>query len=300
MDIRTLELFRHLATSLHFAKTSRECHISPSALTRVIQRLETELGEDLFTRGNRSVLLTGKGQVFKKYADDVLLRWKSLQAELADDTNLKGELSMYCSVTAAYSILPAILSRYRRNHPDVQIKLETGDAARALSKLQNRDADVTIAALPEKLPRHLEFFKMTTSPLVFIAPIKFEDMVTYEGNDINWEATPLIIPDQGLSRERIDQWFASHHIRPNIYSQVAGNEAIIAMVSLGCGVGLVPELVLKKSVLADQVTVLEGAPDLVPFLIGICTARRNLSIPQVRALWTIARETAADAPGNEI
>jgi len=105
----------------------------------------------------------------------------------------------------------------------------------------------------------------------------------------------LIIPDQGLSRERINQRFASHHIRPSIYSQVAGNEAIIAMVSLGCGVGLVPELVLKKKRAGGPGDDPRGRPGSGPFHIGICTARRNLSIPQVKALWAIAKKTTAEA-----
>jgi hypothetical protein len=48
MDLRTLELFHHLAGSLHFSRTSQSCNISPSALTRVIQRLETAVGKQLF------------------------------------------------------------------------------------------------------------------------------------------------------------------------------------------------------------------------------------------------------------
>ena len=43
-----------------------------------------------------------------------------------------GQLSLYCSVTAAYSILPRIIPRYRAAHPGVQIHLETGDPAQAL------------------------------------------------------------------------------------------------------------------------------------------------------------------------
>ena len=53
MDIRSLELFQHLATSLHFAKTSDALFVSPSTLSRAIQRLEEECGTALFVRDNR-------------------------------------------------------------------------------------------------------------------------------------------------------------------------------------------------------------------------------------------------------
>ena len=47
MDIRDLKLFRHLADSLHFGRTSQACNITPSGMTRTIQRLEAELNKTL-------------------------------------------------------------------------------------------------------------------------------------------------------------------------------------------------------------------------------------------------------------
>ncbi len=45
--------------------------------------------------------------------------------------------------------MPELIRRHRKQHPRVQIRLETGDAARALSKLARREADAVIAALPD-------------------------------------------------------------------------------------------------------------------------------------------------------
>jgi len=215
MDIRYLKLFRHLAGSLHFARTSEACFITPSALTRVIQRLEAELDETLFIRDNRSVELTPAGQIFKSYADDVIRRRDQLRDELSREDVLSGELSLYCSVTAAYGILPGIMERYRGRHPKVRIHLETGDAAKALWKLSNQDADVTIAARPEMLPRDLIFQEIAQTPLVFIASLNYPDRLTRMGKEIDWEQTSLIIPERGLSRDRIDQWFARENFIPN-------------------------------------------------------------------------------------
>ncbi|MGB0669046.1 MAG: LysR family transcriptional regulator, partial [Porticoccaceae bacterium] len=47
MDIKALKLFQHLANSLHFGKTATAHHLSPSTLSRSIQRLEEELGSQL-------------------------------------------------------------------------------------------------------------------------------------------------------------------------------------------------------------------------------------------------------------
>ncbi|SMC54733.1 LysR family transcriptional regulator, positive regulator for ilvC [Desulfocicer vacuolatum DSM 3385] len=288
MDIRELQTFRHLAHSLHFGKTSRACHMTPSALTRMIQRMENRVGQSLFTRDNRSVTLTCAGKALLGYAEDVSRRWVEFQNDLSAIQGLVGKLSIYGSVTAVYGILSSILFEFRRMHPAVQINLETGDAAKALTKLWNEEVDISIAALPGKMPQDLAYMKVTETPLVFIAPSKFPNTVIYSGSTVNWEKTPLIMPDQGLSRQQLDQWLNREEIRANIYAQVAGNEAIIAMVSLGCGVAVVPQLVLEKSPLYNEVKILKNTPALTPFSIGICALKKNISNPKIKALWGIA------------
>ena len=171
MDMTELKLFRHLADSLHFGKTSRACHVTPSALTRTIQRIEAEVGERLFDRDNRSVRLTTAGEGLKQYAEETIERWKELKNRLASPAALHGDISLYCSVTAAYGILPGILGRFRKGCPEVQIKLQTGDAAQGLTRLRNGEVEVIIDALPEKPPAGLEFMPLTETPLVFIAPL---------------------------------------------------------------------------------------------------------------------------------
>jgi LysR family transcriptional regulator, positive regulator for ilvC len=293
MDISELKLFRHLADSLHFGRTSQACNITPSGLTRTIKRLETELDKQLFLRDNRSVVLTPAGRIFRDYTEDAIQRWNELLTSLSTDSILRGELSLYCSVTAILSILPEILGRFRDAYPEVHINLQTGDAAIALAKLQNGEVDVTIAALPDKLQPQLEFIKIIETPLLFIAPNRFPETIRYaEDGTIDWKKTPLILAEKGLSRTRTQRWFADKKIQPHIYAQVAGNEAIITLVSLGCGVGIVPALVLEKSPLQDKVITLDTSPHLKPFSVGICTVGKNKTTnPIVQAFWKNVEES---------
>ena len=318
MDIHQLKIYNHLAGTLHFGKTSRACHITPSALTRMIQRLEQEVGLPLFNRDNRTVELTPAGDAFRRYADDVIQRWGDLQNDLIQDDHLRGAISLYGSVTAVYSILPNILTAYRTRYPDVQIHLETGDAAMALLRLQNHEVDVAIAAIPEKIPKGVEMMQVTQTPLVFIAPRHFPGTIRYLKNngdapivttppekkvshqkgffhitdkrEIDWQTTPLIIANQGLSRDRFDKWLSHEKISPTIYAQVAGNEAMLAMVSLGCGVGVIPQLVLENSPLKDEICIVRNAPRLTPFSIGIGTLKKNMKNPRIQAFWDISGE----------
>ena len=71
MDLRSAQLFQHLASSLNFSKTSEQLYVSPSTLTRIIQRLEDDLGVQLFSRDNRSVRLTQAGVRFQQFVKKI-------------------------------------------------------------------------------------------------------------------------------------------------------------------------------------------------------------------------------------
>lgn len=290
MNIRDLELFKHLATSLHFGRTALECNITPSGLTRTIQRLENDIGEQLFFRNNRSVNLTPAGMQFREYCEETLARFHLFKNSLKNDSVLQGELTLYCSVTAILSILPKIFRKFRRTYPEVMIHVQTGDAAKALSKLQTAEVDIAIAALPDQQPPGLEFIEILETPLLFISPKFFPEVIIKKDGHIDWHQTPFILPSTGLSRIRAEGWFAQKNIQPYIYSQVAGNEAIIAMVGMGSGVGIVPYLVLEQSSLKSEVEIVELRPKLQPFVVGACTTSQNKNNVIVQAFLDIVSE----------
>jgi len=95
----------------------------------------------------------------------------------------------------------------------------------------------------------------------------------------------MILSESGLSRQRVDAWFARLGIKPDIYAQVAGNEAIVSMVSLGFGVGVVPRIVLDNSPLAGKVEVLDIQPQLDAYDVGLFTLEKKLKSPLIKAFW---------------
>ena len=98
----------------------------------------------------------------------------------------------------------------------------------------------------------------------------------------------MILAEDGISRNRMDAWFKEQQIKPRIYAQVAGNEAIVSMVSLGLGIGVVPEIVLQHSPMADRIQVLDVKPRLEPYHVGLFTLKRHLKNPLVKAFWELA------------
>ena len=292
MDLHSLRLFLHLAATLHFGRTSHACAVSPSALSRTIRRLEDEVGRGLFVRDNRSVQLAPAGLEFRAFARDTVDRWEQLLQGLATDRNhLKGEVSLFGSVTAVYSVLNDLFALLRSRHPDVHIRLETGDPAHALEKVQNGEADLTVAARPERLAAQLLFKTLAITPLVFVAPkVRCEAADLTRRAVIPWGRVPMILAERALSRRRVEAWFRSRGARPTIYAEVAGHEAILPMVHLGCGVGVVPRLVMEMSLLKDEVRVLDVEPPLEPYDVGLAVHRRRLAVPIVRAVWAAADE----------
>ena len=282
-----LRAFLHLSETLRFSTTARELHLGPSALTRMVQRLEEEAGARLLERDRRRVALTPAGERFRAYAAEAVNSWDALQRDLrADEAPVSGVLRMYCSVTASQSIVPDLLARFRTAHPAVRIQLDTGYASNALELVRDGIVDVAIAALPERIPASVAAVEITTTPVVLVAPRARSQMtVLLERRPVPWAEVPMVLPSHGLARRHADRWFRSQGLRAEVAAEVEGHEAILSLVALGVGVGVLPLLVVEKSALAGDVTVLDVRPRLPAFRIGACVRARDLDDPVVAALW---------------
>lgn len=304
METKALKLFLALAQTLHFGRASEACHISPSTLSRNIKQLEEEVGVTLFERDNRTVTLTKEGELFQEYAIATLAQWDVFKSALEKDSEqLHGEISIYCTVTASYSFLYELLSRFRQHHPKIEIKLHTGEPDASIPRILNEEADIAIAGRPDNMPANLSFQKIAISPLVFIAPVVRGEIqakiASHTGPlaQLPWSELPMIVSEKGMFRKRVDQWFKGQGVKPRIYAQVSGNEAIVSMVSLGFGIGVVPKIVLDNSPLSDKTEILAITPALAPFEVGLCALKKRMKNPLVHALWSQAQDSFGDWQG---
>lgn len=296
MDIRDCQLFIQLASTQHFGKVANAAHLSPSAVSRQLQRLETEVGKKLIERDNRHVRLTPAGRHFLDYAYQTVQAWQQLKRALSDDPQtISGELSVYGSVTASFSLLSQILPVLRTRYPGVELKLRTGDQADGIERVLNNSEDCAIAAQPDILPSQLQFLALQQSPLYLIGPTmncslsqRLEE-ASAVNIPLDWTQIPVILAEHGLARERFLQRLRQLNLHPMIYAQVAGHEAVVAMVSLGFGVAVVPELVIKHSPRQDTIRILPWLDDLEPFRIGLCARQERLADPLLQAFWQSAQ-----------
>ena len=298
-DRKQLEIFVHLASSLHFGRSSDALHLSPSTLSRAIQKLEADVGQRLFERDNRRVSLTPAGRMFLPYAEQSLGQWRAVVAQMRHGGEvLSGEINLFCSVTAVYSLLASILEVFRERYPKIELKVHTGDQAEALERVMSQSEDVAITAMPDKLPDRVVMQPLMESSLQLVGPTvncSVSDQLEKAGGagGIDWSELPFILPERGVARSRIEKWMKSQGIKPNIYAQVSGHEAIVSMVALGLGVGVVPSLVISGSPQRQLLRVFDSKVDNPPFVVGLAALKRNRNNPLVEAFWDCALSSYA-------
>jgi LysR family transcriptional regulator, positive regulator for ilvC len=290
-----LSLFLHLADSLHFARSAKALHMSPSALTRTIQRLEEELGHPLFERSKRRVALTRAGEIFRVHARAQIAAHARLVEALGTEAQTPtGELRIACTVTACHSVLPKLLARCRDRYPGIHLQLSTSDAARCMQALESDEVDLAVVPEPDVPAPELRFVRLAYTDLTFIAPVSDTDLARRARlGGSHWNGLPTILPRRGLERQRIDAWLTQQAARPEIYAEVDGNEAILAMVALGCGVGVVPELVRKDSPLRGRIEPVEVKRPPRGYHVSLCAKERTLARRTAGALWELAPTTAS-------
>jgi LysR family positive regulator for ilvC len=134
-------------------------NISAPTLSRTIKQIEEEVGAILFNRNKRTVTLTKQGEAFICYAKTVITQWHTFKSTLNDTgQSLTGEVTLFSSVTASYSFLYDLLKKLRRNYPNIEVKLNTGDPALAVERVLKGEEDMAIAARPDDLHESLSFF----------------------------------------------------------------------------------------------------------------------------------------------
>lgn len=277
---------------MHFGRTARALGMSASALTRRVQAMEEEVGHQLFIRDHREVRLTEAGKRFRTFAQAHLDQWEHLKSELREEAAAPtGTLNLACTVTAAHTVLPRLLTKFRALYPGVTLGLVTQDAMRSLNQLEAGEVDLAVIPTDNEPPPSLSRVVLGRTELSFICPLDmgaWKESLQKRVADLS--NVPLIAPIAGLERKRLNEWLKAHHVDPPIVAEVRGNEGIIAMVSLGGGVGLVPRLVLESSPLKNSVVELRNLRPPPGYDVSLCTRPRSLQRRVIQLFWQLAEE----------
>jgi LysR family positive regulator for ilvC len=153
---------------------------------------------------------------------------------------------------------------------------------------------VAVVPEPDAPAGDLRFVRLARTDLAFVAPTTEKELAARARlGKRGWHGLPVVLPRRGLERARADAWFAALGVEPEVYAEVDANEAILAMVALGCGVGIVPELVRKDSPLRLRVEPVEVPHPPRGYFVSLGAKPATLRRRTAAALWELAPSAAS-------
>ncbi|MCX5015088.1 LysR family transcriptional regulator [Streptomyces sp. NBC_00555] len=149
MELRTLEYFVAVAEERSFTKAAARCHVVQPAISQQIQALEKELGEPLFERLPRQVVLTSGGAALLPHARACLAAAESAVLEFADRSGLLGGSFALGTVGGLEgTVVPRLLGEYHRRYPRVAVSLTGASSPALLAKVRDGEIDAAVVAGP--------------------------------------------------------------------------------------------------------------------------------------------------------
>lgn len=214
MDLRQLNTFIVVAEQGSLSKAAARLHIAQPALSRQIHLLENDLGQTLFIRHGRGMVLTEAGQKLGEHAIKILQQIEDARQSVQEASgNIRGKIAVGLPPTVGAILASKLVERCATLYPQIIIRVVQGFSGTLLEWVQNRELDIAVVYSGRKsagltqtplLTEQLYFVPPTTAKTIRRKTLPFADIA----------AVPLILPgpQQGL-RQLIEATAASHHIR---------------------------------------------------------------------------------------
>ena len=282
------------------AQASRELRLAHPTVSAQIHRLEDVLGEKLFEKQGRNLVLTESGQVAFRYADEIF----SLGREFLDTIRGRGSgkpirVVVGCSDALPKSIVQRILAPAWRLEEHVRVVCREDNTTQAfLGELASNAIDVVLADTPA-LPGSVRAFNhlLGECGTVFLAPPALAKVYKRRfPHDLN--GVPFLLPGaQSMLRRGLEQWFDTQDIRPRIVGEFDDPALSNVVAEAGMGVFAVPA-VIAEDIRARHRLQLIGRADTVRQRFYAISAERKIKNPAVVAICEGARRDifAAAAP----
>jgi len=250
MELRYYKYFLAVAEELHFGRAAARLHIAQPALSIQIRELERMVGGPLLERTSRSVRLTDAGRFLQQEARLVLDQEQRAFHKVS--RMLRGEagvLNLGYTGSAIFSgLLGEVLNKYRRQYPEVEVRLREMDPNRQLLELANRSLHagfMTASFLSP--PKEIKMLPLKSWPMLLALPaghrlvrkkkiclemLQDEDFIGYAGEDYQGGAMLSFIAG----------------FKPRIFFEASSIIIMTAMVEAGLGLALVPEWLDRAAV----------------------------------------------------
>ncbi|MEY8798914.1 LysR family transcriptional regulator [Leisingera sp. XS_AS12] len=281
---REIGAFLGVATTLNFTKAAKRLAVSQPTLSRLVARLEDQLGTPLFHRSSRRVSLTSAGLALLREIEGVDGRINRA-LEIARKTAMgdHGEVRIAYNSLPINSDLPRRLREFQSEHPDVTLTLALQTSAAQLDNLAAGNIDLAFGSVAT---RRAIFESCLVSEHRIVAVLNSNDPLVSKPDlrpaDLAARALILGNPDSWISfNPLVEAFLVRFGLDRNPVYRAEDFESICAMITVDFGIGFfieTPEAMMRRGLVTRPVQGLEAT---VPILLNW---RKNLSNPSARRL----------------
>lgn len=241
LNLHLLRLFDAVARRASFSRAAEELHVSQPAVSKGVREFEAQLGVPLLERGPGGLRLTDAGRLMAGHARTVFAVERAAEEELAALRGLaSGLLRIGASTTVATYVLPSLLGRFHRAHPQVELRLTSANTRAIAELLTRRELDLAIVEGPVADPGlHVTHWRDDVMVLIAAPGHPLTRLAGPVPAVALAEEIFLVREDGSGSGEVVDTVLQAHGIVPRQRLVVGSTEAIKRVAMGGLGVGLI-------------------------------------------------------------
>ncbi len=255
MELRSdrLRVFEAVLRQGGFSRAARSLGMTQSSVSQTIAALEADVGEPLFQRG-RQVALTEAGRTLQEHAEAVLRAVDEARGALERQRGVvAGPLGLGTSDTLATWLLPPVFARFRREFPEVELRLDNRPSPAVAEAVAARRLDLGVVSLP--LPptvsaavRELRQVPLRPQRDVVVVPRGHPLARRSRVRPAELAQHPLVLLDRSTaSRAWLDAHFSAAGVQPKVAMEMSSVEVLKRLAGLGFGATVIPEVALGGS-----------------------------------------------------
>lgn len=248
MDLTQLEIFRAIAEEGSVTAAAERLHRVPSNISTRLRQLEDELGVELFSREKLRLHITDAGRTLLDYAGRILALTEEARERVSSQTP-SGVFTLGAIESTAAVRLPPLIARYHQAWPGVELDLSTGPSGEMTEGLLSGEYNAVFIDGPPKHPQ-LEGIPVFAEEMVLISSLSHRPVM--RAADING-ATIYAFRANCSYRRLFENWFAQDEAAPGKIFEMESYHGIVACVSAGAGLAMIPESMLQNMPGRDSV-----------------------------------------------
>lgn len=174
MNIEALHYFCEIAEEKSISKVAKKSHISQSALSQLIQKMEESLGYSLLKRSNKGVQLTEMGKIVLKYSENILINYNKMLEAMDDLDHQHAKVRINGTWSLVTYSLPCVLYRIKQKFPKYSYELISNSNENTLRDVENDICDFGLIDAKPNEDRGLIGHKIGTERYVLVASEQYK------------------------------------------------------------------------------------------------------------------------------